>query len=153
MSSSLPGLHHPDVTKVSPALLAVSTLEHITNSPKSLVSEALAGLAYLNPKLALTDTTVCLRDPSKSNVSLLCGGGAGHEPAHAAFVGDGMLTAAVSGQVRSLLAASVAGLGADGLFRRSSPVPTLSRSRRHSRSFHSPKGACSALHVIHVCVQ
>ncbi|ORY73441.1 Dak1 domain-domain-containing protein [Leucosporidium creatinivorum] len=73
--------------------------KHITNSTKSLVSEALAGLAYLNPKLALTDTTVHLREPNKSNVSLLCGGGAGHEPAHAAFVGDGMLTAAVSGQI------------------------------------------------------
>ncbi|GKT71200.1 dihydroxyacetone kinase [Colletotrichum tofieldiae] len=32
-------------------------------------------------------------------VSLLSGGGAGHEPAHAGFVGDGMLTAAVSGSI------------------------------------------------------
>ena len=75
--------------------------KHIANKPKDLVKEALSGLVYLNPDLTLTGTTVALSKPNKANVSLLCGGGAGHEPAHAAFVGEGMLTAAVSGQVSS----------------------------------------------------
>lgn len=36
---------------------------------------------------------------SDSHVALIAGGGAGHEPAHAAFVGDNLLTAAVSGSI------------------------------------------------------
>jgi hypothetical protein len=73
--------------------------EHIVNSPSSAVSDALQGLTYLNPSTEVYDTTLLLRSPSKDRVHLACGGGAGHEPAHAAFVGEGMLSAAVSGQV------------------------------------------------------
>lgn len=50
--------------------------------------------------LCFSPTTVVYarnRDPKK--VSIVCGGGSGHEPAHAAFVGDGLLTAAVCGNV------------------------------------------------------
>lgn len=36
---------------------------------------------------------------SSKTVALISGGGAGHEPAHAGFVGDGLLTAAVSGSI------------------------------------------------------
>lgn len=36
---------------------------------------------------------------SFSNLVLLTGGGSGHEPAHAGFVGEGMLTAAICGDV------------------------------------------------------
>ena len=72
--------------------------EHILNTPKTLVADSLAGLAFYNPATLLYDTTLILRKPSQ-RVHLLCGGGAGHEPAHAAFVGEGMLSAAVSGQV------------------------------------------------------
>lgn len=56
-------------------------------------------MCYLNPHTELYDTTLILRKPSKDKVHLVCGGGGGHEPAHACFVGDGMLSAAVSGQV------------------------------------------------------
>ncbi|GAA5891212.1 hypothetical protein JCM6882_006456 [Rhodosporidiobolus microsporus] len=73
--------------------------KHILNDPKSAVLDSLKGLTFLNPATELYDTTLILRKPSKDNVGLICGGGAGHEPAHAAFVGDGMLSAAVSGQV------------------------------------------------------
>ena len=38
-------------------------------------------------------------DWDKSKVALVSGGGSGHEPAHAGFVGEGMLTAAVCGDV------------------------------------------------------
>ncbi|MCL4105166.1 UNVERIFIED_CONTAM: hypothetical protein GTU68_018873 [Idotea baltica] len=42
---------------------------------------------------------VCRADWDKSKVALISGGGSGHEPAHAGFVGAGMLTAAVCGEV------------------------------------------------------
>ncbi len=37
--------------------------------------------------------------PAPAQVAVITGGGAGHEPSHAGWVGDGMLTAAVSGSV------------------------------------------------------
>ena len=42
---------------------------------------------------------VVRNDWDKSKVALVSGGGSGHEPAHAGFVGRGMLTAAVCGDV------------------------------------------------------
>lgn len=42
---------------------------------------------------------VARTDRDKSKVAIISGGGAGHEPAHIGFVGKGMLTAAVSGEV------------------------------------------------------
>ena len=79
------------------------------NQPDTLVGEALDGLAALasvdgRDRLVRLDgypyLKVLLRaelDPSK--VALVSGGGAGHEPAHAGFVGAGMLSAAVSGEI------------------------------------------------------
>ncbi|KDE09614.1 hypothetical protein MVLG_00021 [Microbotryum lychnidis-dioicae p1A1 Lamole] len=75
--------------------------KHILNDPKTLVNYALSGLAFLNPALTYNPATmtVMVRQADHDKVHLLCGGGAGHEPAHAAFVGKGMLSAAVSGNV------------------------------------------------------
>ncbi|GAA5950894.1 hypothetical protein JCM3765_004622 [Sporobolomyces pararoseus] len=73
--------------------------KHILNSPKTAIRDSLEGLNFLNPETELYDTTLILRKPSTSQVHLICGGGGGHEPAHASFVGKGMLSAAVSGQV------------------------------------------------------
>ncbi|GAA5940291.1 uncharacterized protein JCM15063_002590 [Sporobolomyces koalae] len=73
--------------------------KHILNNPKTTISDSLAGLTYLNPHTEVYDTTLIVRKPSTNQVHLVCGGGGGHEPAHAAFVGHGMLSAAVSGQV------------------------------------------------------
>lgn len=42
---------------------------------------------------------VVRRDWDRSKVAIISGGGAGHEPSHIGFVGKGMLTAAVSGEV------------------------------------------------------
>lgn len=70
------------------------------NEPKTAVADALAGLSYLNPHTKVVNrTTLILRRPAPDRVHLLCGGGGGHEPAHAAFVGHGMLSCAVSGQI------------------------------------------------------
>ncbi|GAA5995180.1 uncharacterized protein JCM10292_004583 [Rhodotorula paludigena] len=73
--------------------------KHILNTPKTAIVDSLSGLTFLNPATEVYDSTLLLRSPAKDRVHLVCGGGGGHEPAHAAFVGEGMLSAAVSGQV------------------------------------------------------
>lgn len=76
------------------------------NQKADLVSEALEGMLRASPfsNLAMLDAgqnirIVVRRDWDKRNVAIISGGGAGHEPAHAGFVGKGMLTAAVCGDV------------------------------------------------------
>ena len=67
----------------------------------------LAGLAMAHPQIALLDgQQVALRADveaikARGEVALVSGGGAGHEPAHAGYIGPGMLTAAVVGDVFS----------------------------------------------------
>lgn len=86
---------------VRAVLTAVYSLHRSARAePQStLAGDSLSGLAYLNPHVELYDTTIIARKPSSDRVHLICGGGGGHEPAHAAFVGQGMLSAAVSGNV------------------------------------------------------
>ncbi|NXQ35353.1 TKFC cyclase, partial [Alaudala cheleensis] len=78
--------------------------------PKKLVTtvsgcadDALAGLVACNPGLRLLQGhRVVLRDdlPAiRGRVAVLSGGGSGHEPAHAGYVGKGMLTGVVAGTV------------------------------------------------------
>lgn len=76
------------------------------NERKTLVSDAIDGLIYSNQNDNLTRLNidehirvVLRKDWDKSKVAIISGGGAGHEPAHAGFVGEGMLTAAVCGDV------------------------------------------------------
>src|SRR6185503_13661558 len=79
-------------------------MKKLINSPRTLVREMLEGLADLHPGLAILDSdNVILRADlpaaQQRPVALLSGGGSGHEPAHAGYVGEGMLTAAVAGEV------------------------------------------------------
>jgi dihydroxyacetone kinase len=80
-------------------------MKKLINDPKHVAREMLEGLVAINPTLALlNDDTVVVRSDlaewrKKGRVALVSGGGAGHEPAHAGYVGEGMLTAAVSGEV------------------------------------------------------
>ncbi len=75
------------------------------NAKETLVTEAIDGvLRAANGRLARLDgyphIKVVVRDDwDKSRVALISGGGSGHEPAHVGFVGAGMLTAAVCGEV------------------------------------------------------
>lgn len=75
------------------------------NTREQLVTEAIDGLlATSGGILTRLDgyphiKVVCRSDTDKSKVALISGGGSGHEPAHAGFVGTGMLTAAVCGEV------------------------------------------------------
>ena len=108
-------------------------MKHFFNRRENIVTEALDGLlATSRPgTLARLDTfpeiKVILRaDWDKSKVAVISGGGAGHEPSHAGFVGKGMLTAAVSGEifaspsVDAVLTAIRAVTGSRGLPARSS---------------------------------
>ncbi|WP_027060812.1 dihydroxyacetone kinase subunit DhaK [Mesorhizobium loti] len=81
-------------------------MKHFFNRRETIVTEALDGLLRTigSGDLARLDgypeIKVVLRaDWNKSKVSVVSGGGAGHEPSHAGFVGKGMLTAAVSGEI------------------------------------------------------
>ncbi|WP_454857550.1 dihydroxyacetone kinase family protein [Rhizobium binxianense] len=79
-------------------------MKKLINDPKSVVREMLEGTVTLAPSLALLkDENVVLRNdlPERSarKVAVISGGGAGHEPAHAGYVGKGMLSAAVVGDV------------------------------------------------------
>jgi triose/dihydroxyacetone kinase / FAD-AMP lyase (cyclizing) len=67
-----------------------ATGKHFLNDPSSLVIESLQGLCTINPKLCLdaNNKVVYLADQDKSKVALICGGGSGHEPSHAGFVGQ-----------------------------------------------------------------
>ncbi|PFG46210.1 dihydroxyacetone kinase [Vibrio sp. ES.051] len=78
----------------------------ILNSKESFVIDSIEGTLYTSTRENLTfldfdnDIKVVARsDWNKDKVALVCGGGSGHEPAHAGFVGKGMLTAAVCGDL------------------------------------------------------
>jgi dihydroxyacetone kinase len=80
-------------------------MKKLLNDPRDTVREMLEGQVDLNPGQALlADENVVLRAdlplPSeRTEVAVLSGGGSGHEPAHAGYVGKGMLHAAVAGDV------------------------------------------------------
>jgi len=80
-------------------------MNQFINARDTLVTDAIDGLLETSgDTLTRLDgyphiKVVCRADWDKSRVALISGGGSGHEPAHAGFVGAGMLTAAVCGEV------------------------------------------------------
>jgi dihydroxyacetone kinase len=80
-------------------------MKQFINAKETLVTEAIDGaLRTAGGRLARLDgyphiKVVVRTDWAKSKVALVSGGGSGHEPSHAGFVGQGMLTAAVCGDV------------------------------------------------------
>jgi len=76
-------------------------MKKLVNEPGAVVPEMLEGLAALSPGVMLLEgETVVVRALwDRGGVALISGGGAGHEPAHAGYVGPGLLTAAVAGDV------------------------------------------------------
>ncbi|TAQ90601.1 hypothetical protein B7494_g1052 [Chlorociboria aeruginascens] len=75
--------------------------KHFINDPTLLVNSALHSLTLTNPSVALdTENKIIYRRPGHaSQVSIISGGGSGHEPSFGAFVGDGLLSAAVAGTI------------------------------------------------------
>lgn len=71
------------------------------NTPETFVYDMCHGLAAAHPELEFVEKfkIVKKKEINEDKVSLISGGGSGHEPAHAGFVGKGMLDAAVCGDV------------------------------------------------------
>ena len=79
-------------------------MKKIINNPTDVVSEALMGMQAAYPdKLVYTPKmeVISRKEKKTDKVAIISGGGAGHEPLHAGFVGKGMLDAAISGNVFS----------------------------------------------------
>ena len=76
-------------------------MKKIINDPEKVVSEMLAGMEIAEKGLHYLpgSEVIARRTPNKNKVALISGGGSGHEPAHAGYVGKGMLDAAVAGNV------------------------------------------------------
>lgn len=78
-------------------------MKKILNEPANAVTDALRGMALAHPDLLRvhSDPAVVVRAdaPVRDAVAVVSGGGSGHEPLHAGFVGSGMLAAAVPGPV------------------------------------------------------
>lgn len=74
----------------------------LINIPEDVVVEMIEGIVKAKPKeLRKLDgyNVVVKKDAPVNKVALVSGGGSGHEPAHAGYVGEGMLDAAVAGDV------------------------------------------------------
>jgi dihydroxyacetone kinase-like protein len=77
-------------------------MKKLINSPDTVITEALEGVAAAHPGLAVdVENKVITRAgaPKPGKVGLVSGGGSGHEPLHGGFVGYGMLDAACPGEV------------------------------------------------------
>lgn len=79
-------------------------MKKLINHPTTVVREMLEGAVALAPgQRLLADEDVVVQadlpERGKRGVAVLSGGGSGHEPAHAGYVGRGMLTAAIAGDV------------------------------------------------------
>jgi dihydroxyacetone kinase-like protein len=77
-------------------------MKKLINDPADVVKEALLGVEAAHPELRVDhDNKVVYRGdaPRPGKVGLISGGGSGHEPLHAGFVGPGMLDAACCGEV------------------------------------------------------
>jgi len=77
-------------------------MKKLINSPETVVTQALEGVAAAHPQLAVdVENKVITRagGPATGKVGLVSGGGSGHEPLHGGFVGYGMLDAACPGEM------------------------------------------------------
>ncbi len=76
-------------------------MKKIINKPEQVVDEMCRGLvmAYDGLDLLAKYRVITRKTAKTDKVALISGGGSGHEPAHAGFVGTGMLDAAVCGDV------------------------------------------------------
>ncbi len=76
-------------------------MKKIMNQPENLVMEMCNGLVLAHPELEFLKKYKIIKKKAidDNKVSIISGGGSGHEPAHAGFVGKGMLDAAVCGDI------------------------------------------------------
>ena len=82
--------------------------KHIVNNEEDWASEALQGYLHFNneslialkeyPNVVVRKDYASLKE-GEGRVAIISGGGSGHEPAHVGFIGQGMLTAVVCGNL------------------------------------------------------
>jgi dihydroxyacetone kinase-like protein len=99
-------------------------MKKFINDPNDFVYESLMGFAAAHARIValnLDPLYLTRRQPRRDKVAVISGGGSGHEPLHAGFVGVGMLDAACPGQVftsptpNQILAAAKAVAGDSGV--------------------------------------
>lgn len=103
------GAEAPDLTDLAPAAelpatgVATGKTKQFLNDPAHAALESLSGLARSVPDLVAWDPVAQIVHRATplvgGRVGLVSGGGSGHEPLHAGFVGAGMLAAAAPGAV------------------------------------------------------
>mgnify|MGYP000745862010 CR=1 FL=1 len=78
-------------------------MKKLINAPSDVVNEMLTGFVSSHPGQVsrIEGTDVIVRDdaPVEGKVAVVTGGGSGHEPMHAGYVGDGMLDGAAAGEI------------------------------------------------------
>lgn len=77
-------------------------MKKIMNNPNNIVDEMLLGMEIAHSDLISLDREnriIYRKKKCENKVGLISGGGSGHEPSHAGFVGEGMLSAAISGAI------------------------------------------------------
>lgn len=76
-------------------------MKKIINTPETVVREMCNGMVMAHPELEFISKYKIMkkRNINKDKVTLISGGGSGHEPAHAGFIGTGMLDVAVCGDI------------------------------------------------------
>ncbi|MCE5001403.1 dihydroxyacetone kinase subunit DhaK [Staphylococcus pseudoxylosus] len=75
-------------------------MKKLIKQKTNFLNDMLDGLSKTNNQIEIiSDTVVVRKDRKEQGVSLVSGGGSGHEPAHAGYVANGMLDAAVCGEV------------------------------------------------------
>ena len=94
-----------DVQHFSEFHLRMSCVKKVINAPADVVEDMIRGIVASNSNLCSIEgyNVIARADHENfkktSTVALISGGGSGHEPAHAGYIGDGMLSAAVLGGV------------------------------------------------------
>eukprot|EP00445_Apocalathium_hangoei_P035908 CAMPEP_0203954616 /NCGR_PEP_ID=MMETSP0359-20131031/87555_1 /ASSEMBLY_ACC=CAM_ASM_000338 /TAXON_ID=268821 /ORGANISM="Scrippsiella Hangoei, Strain SHTV-5" /LENGTH=1145 /DNA_ID=CAMNT_0050888149 /DNA_START=48 /DNA_END=3483 /DNA_ORIENTATION=+ len=85
---------------------STTCVKRFVNKPQDAVHDALQGLLWTSPNLCMVGSDPDVKIIARSNwerdrVAVVVGGGAGHEPADIGLVGEGLLTAAVCGEIFS----------------------------------------------------
>ncbi|MDW5472432.1 dihydroxyacetone kinase subunit DhaK [Staphylococcus equorum] len=75
-------------------------MKKLIKDKTQFLTDMLDGLSITNNEIeVIADTVVVRKDKKTQGTALVSGGGSGHEPAHAGYVAQGMLDAAVCGEV------------------------------------------------------
>ena len=75
-------------------------MKKLMKEKTNFVADMLKGIEIMDDAVEIISENVVVRKKLKTKgVALVSGGGSGHEPAHAGYVAEGMLDAAVCGEV------------------------------------------------------